>query len=82
MLLLIEQNCFPSASHMPCLKIVYTLYGTSPSKWTLVGVDGEKKGNFLGWQESFKTGIITDSMLTRCEKLPEPDETVCSFGVC
>lgn len=67
MLLLIEQNCFPSASHMPCLKIVYTLYGTS-SKWTLVGVDGGEERKFSRIAGIIPFGIITDSMLTRCWK--------------
>lgn len=68
MLLLIEQNCFPSASHMPCLKIVYTLYGTSPSKWTLVGVDGGEERKISRMAGIIPFGIITDSMLTRCWK--------------
>lgn len=68
MLLLIEQNCFPSASHMPCLKILYTLNGTSPSKWTLVGVHGEEERKFSRMAGIIPFGLITHSMLTRCWK--------------
>lgn len=53
---------------MPCPKILYTLYGTSPSKWTLVGVDGEEERKFSRMAGIIPFGLITHSMLTRCWK--------------
>lgn len=39
----------------------------------------EKKGNFLGWQESFHLVLLQIQCLQDAEKLPEPDETVLFF---